>query len=83
VFELDDGLRARRAWGADRQMIFSDTIAVRLGEERLPHTFVNEGYVLTVELPDELLAGEHIVAVHFANMFKNSVINPRFAVSVE
>jgi len=83
VFELDDGLRARGAWGAERQMVFSDTIAVRLNGARLPHSFTNEGYVLTADLPDELTVGEHAVTVHFANMFKNSVINPHFVLTIE
>lgn len=83
VFELDDGLRSRKAWGHERQMVFSDTIAARLDGERVPCTFTNEGYRLEVELPAELTPGEHDVHVHFANMFKNSVLNPVFVIDVE
>lgn len=82
-FELDDGLRSRRAWGAERSMIMADSIAVRLGGERLPHEFTNEGYRLTVVLPEDLPAGEHQVSVQFENMFKNAVLNPNFTVVVE
>ncbi|HRX83482.1 MAG TPA: N-acetylmuramoyl-L-alanine amidase [Phycisphaerae bacterium] len=83
VFTLDDGLRARGSWGADRQMIVSDSIGVRLDGAPLPFTFRNEGYVLTAELPDDVAAGEHVVTVHFANLFKNAVLNPNFTLLVE
>jgi N-acetylmuramoyl-L-alanine amidase len=82
VFELDDGLRSRGAWGAERQMIFSDTIAVRLDGERLAHTYDDATSRLTAELPAGLPAGQHTVTVHFANMFKNSVLNPVFTLTV-
>ncbi len=78
VFELDDGLRGRRAWGSERQMILSDTIVVRIDGYRVPHEFTNEGYRLRVVLPPETTFGPHRVEVQFMNKNKNSVLNPHF-----
>ena len=84
VFELDDGLRARKSWGSDRQMILTDSITVHLDGQRVPHAFSDDGerYLLTVSLPDDLAPGEHAVDVQFQNMHKNSVLNPHFAIDV-
>ena len=84
VFELDDGLRARKSWGADRQMILTDSVAVHLDGQRVPHAFSDDGerYLLTVSLPDDLAPGEHHVEVQFQNMNKNSVLNPHFVITV-
>ncbi|MBU0618356.1 MAG: N-acetylmuramoyl-L-alanine amidase [Planctomycetes bacterium] len=84
VFELDDGLRARKSWGADRQMILTDSITVHLDGQRVPHAFSDDGerYLLTVALPDDLTPGEHAVEVQFQNMNKNSVLNPHFVIEV-
>ncbi len=84
VFELDDGLRARKSWGADRQMILTDSITVHLDGQRVPHAFSDDGerYLLTVSLPDDLAPGEHAVDVQFQNMNKSSVLNPHFAIDV-
>lgn len=83
VFALDDGLRSRGSWGHDRQMILSDSIAVRVDGLEAPYTFTNEGYRLEVELPADLGPGEHTVEVQFQNMYKNSVLNPHFVIEVE
>jgi N-acetylmuramoyl-L-alanine amidase len=82
VFELDDGLRARKAWGHDRQMILTDTVAARVDGQPVSHGFSDDGerYLLTVPLPDDLPSGEHHVEVHFENMNKNSVLNPHFTI---
>jgi len=82
VFELDDGLRARKAWGHERQMILTDTVAARLDGQPVPHGFSDDGerYLLTVSLPDDLAPGEHHVEVQFQNMNKNSVLNPHFTI---
>ncbi len=84
VFELDDGLRSRKAWGADRQMILTDSVTVHLDGQRVPHAFSDDGesYLLTVSLPDDLAPGEHAVDVQFQNMHKNSVLNPHFLIAV-
>ena len=57
VFELDDGLRGRKAWGSERQMILSDSIAVRVGGEDVPFTFSNEGYVVDGRVAGSAAAG--------------------------
>ena len=84
VFELDDGLRSRKSWGADRQMILTDSVAVHLDGQRVPHAFSDDGerYLLTVSLPDDLTPGEHAVEVQFQNMNKNSALNPHFVITV-
>ncbi len=84
TFELDDGLRARKAWGHERQMILTDTVAARIGGQPVPHGFSDDGerYLLTVSLPDDLAPGEHHVEVQFQNMNKNSILNPHFAITV-
>ena len=82
VFELDDGLRARKAWGCERQMIISTSIAVLVDGQPVPHEFSNEGYRLVAELPEGLSPGEHAVEVQFQNMNKNSVLDPHFVVEV-
>ncbi|MCP4591488.1 MAG: N-acetylmuramoyl-L-alanine amidase [bacterium] len=81
-FVLDDGLRARKSWGHDRQMILTDSIAVRIDGELVPHHFTNDGYRLTVETPAELSPGMHTVSVQFQNLYKNSVLNPDFVFEV-
>lgn len=82
IFELDDGLRSRKSWGAERQMILTDTIAVRIDGEFVPWDFQNEGYRLTVGVPVDIEPGLHQVEVQFQNMFKNSVLNPDFTIEV-
>ncbi|MBK9120040.1 MAG: N-acetylmuramoyl-L-alanine amidase [Phycisphaerales bacterium] len=83
VFELDDGLRSRRAWGHDRQMILSDTIVVRVAGQVVPHAFDNDGYTLEVPWPEGLPPGEYAVEVQFMNNNKNSVLDPHFQVTAE
>lgn len=84
VFELDDGLRSRKAWGYDRQMILTDSVAVHLDGQRVPYGFSDDGErcLLTVSLPDDPARGEHDVEVQFQNMNKNSVLNPHFLIEV-
>ncbi|MFH1747172.1 MAG: N-acetylmuramoyl-L-alanine amidase [Planctomycetota bacterium] len=78
--ELDDGLRARKSWGSERQMILTSSITIRIDGEHVPYTFINDGYILRVELPTPLQPGPHAVEVQFQNMFKNSVLNPHFVI---
>ncbi len=80
-FTLDDGLRDRRDWGADRQMILSDSIAVRVDGKPARFTFDAKTYRLRVDLPNGLAPGPHRVEVQYQNMFKNSVLNPHFTVT--
>ncbi len=84
AFELDDGLRCRKAWGHERNMIIANTIAVHVDGRALPHRFKDDGqrYLLTVDLPDDILSGDHSVELQFQNMNKNSVLNPLFKISV-
>ncbi len=76
VFELDDGLRNRKSWGAERPAILSSSIDVRLDGQPLDFTFRNEGHRLTVALPNDLSPGGHRVEIQFVNKHKNSVLDP-------
>ncbi len=80
VFELDDGLRSRKAWGHERQMILTDSLSVRLDGRALPFVFDDDGvrYTLRIALPDDLAAGRHELRLHFENMMKNSLLEPRY-----
>lgn len=80
TFVLDDGLRARKAWGHERPMILADSVVVRLNGERLPHEFTNDGYRVTAPLPPTLSPGAHRVEIQFQNMNKNSVLSPYFTI---
>lgn len=84
LFELDDGLRKRKAWGHERNMILEDTISVRIDGKRVSHQFEDTGdrYLLTVGLPIGLSSGKHAVELQFQNMNKNSVLNPYFSFEV-
>lgn len=83
VFALDDGLRGRKSWGSERQMILTDSITARMDGQLVPLSFENEGYRLTLEVPDDLAPGPHAVEVQFQNMNKNSVLNPHFTIEVQ
>ncbi len=83
TLQLDDGLRGRRAWGSERQMILSDSIAVRLEGELVDHVFTPGDYRLFVLLPGDLDPGEYRLDVQFMNKNKNSVLNPALTLRVE
>jgi N-acetylmuramoyl-L-alanine amidase len=79
VFELDDGLRSRGAWGAGRQMILTDSVAVRVNGELVHYAFSDDGKKYRLEVPlegMELNEGDNRVEVQFINKWKNSVLNP-------
>lgn len=76
VFQLDDGLRSRHAWGWERNMIFSDSIVVRIDGERAEHAFTPGDYRLFVPLRTPLATGSHEARVQFMNLYKNSVLEP-------
>ena len=83
VFQLDDGLRSRNAWGSDRSMILKDSIAVRIDGERVPHEFSADTYELNITIPDRIESGEHNATVQFENMFKHANTTPNFAITVD
>lgn len=78
VFALDDGLRARKSWGWERQMIMGDSITVRIDDEPAEWRFASESYRLEVPIPSDLPPGRHKVELQFQNMNKNSVLDPWF-----
>jgi N-acetylmuramoyl-L-alanine amidase len=83
TFQLDDGLRSRGAWGSDQQMILTSSLRVSLDDEPLVFDFSSGDYMLTANLPDDLMPGGHRVEVQFVNKFKNSVLNPYAWIDVE
>jgi hypothetical protein len=83
VFELDDGLRARKSWGWERQMILSDSIVVRIGERVVPHQFDPATNRLTAPAPAIGNGGQMRVRVEFQNVFKHSVLNPELTVPAQ
>lgn len=83
AFQLDDGLRGRRSWGHERQMILGDSIVVKLDGRRLAHAFSSADYRLLVELPAGLPPGRHRIEVQFQNKSKNAVLNPLFEIEVQ
>ncbi len=82
IFQLDDGLRGRKSWGSERQMVVSTSLAVRLDGEDIPFSFANEDYRLAALLPNDIEPGQHTIEIQFMNLFKNSVLNPRFTIEV-
>ncbi|HEY3245857.1 MAG TPA: N-acetylmuramoyl-L-alanine amidase [Phycisphaerae bacterium] len=82
-FILDDGLRGRKSWGSERQMILTSSLNVRWDDQPLAFEFANDGYRLSARLPDHVSPGAHRVSVQFQNLFKNSVINPTVDIRVE
>jgi N-acetylmuramoyl-L-alanine amidase len=84
VFELDDGLRRRKAWGWQRRMLLADSIVVRADGERVRHELLAGGDPdrVRIFLPDDLCEGTHVVEVNFQNQQKNSVLNPACAIEV-
>ena len=81
-FKLDDGLRSRKSWGSDQQMILTDSVAVRVDGQPVDFEFDGGKYELTAHLPETIEDGTHVVDVQFQNMHKNSVLNPRFEIVV-
>ncbi len=79
-FQLDDGLRGRKSWGSERQMILTSSLDVRFDGTPIEFVFSPQTYRLTLEVPLDLTDGEHQVTIQFQNMFKNSVITPATAV---
>ncbi|HEQ60572.1 MAG TPA: hypothetical protein ENN74_03080 [Firmicutes bacterium] len=72
VVELNDGLRDRGGWGADRNWIFMDSIRVRLdGREITDATYDPQAKAVRFKVPDKLPNGVHLVEVGFRNLSGN------------
>jgi N-acetylmuramoyl-L-alanine amidase len=83
VFELDDGLRRRKAWGWQRRMLLEDTIVARVNGKRVPHELLpGVSDRVRVSLPDDLCDGAAEVELTFQNQQKNSVLNPRCVIEI-
>jgi len=63
-------------------MVVSPSLAVRLDGEDIPFSFANEDYRLAALLPNDIEPGQHTIEIQFMNLFKNSVLNPRFTIEV-
>jgi N-acetylmuramoyl-L-alanine amidase len=77
---LNDGLPAW--WGSDRNRIIQSTVCVELDGKRVPFVFDAKSKRLATTLPSEISAGEHVLAIHHANMFENHNWPQRYAVEV-
>lgn len=66
---LDEGLP--RWWGSDRSRIVRSTIQLTLDGQVLPIKFDELTREVSARLPALAAGGEHVLAVHHANMFKN------------
>jgi N-acetylmuramoyl-L-alanine amidase len=77
---LNDGLPGW--WGKDMNRIVSSTVTVTLDGKRLPSSFDRKSRVLATTLPSDLEAGEHVLWVHHANLFKNHNWPQRYGISV-
>jgi N-acetylmuramoyl-L-alanine amidase len=82
VFELDDGLRARKSWGWERRMILKDSILVRVGDGRWPYVYDEQSNRLLVALPTSRRPGPLLLGIQFENLFKHSNIRPWHEIQV-
>lgn len=81
--QLEDGHRVRGGWGADRKLILSDTVAIRVNGDLVHYDFDAETRVVRFELTESQRGGSEVVLdIQFQNLMKNSVINPRHTLRV-
>ncbi len=72
VVELNDGLRDRGGWGADRNWIFTDSIRVRLDGREIPDaTYDRQAKQVRFQVPEKLANGIHQVELGFRNLSGN------------
>lgn len=72
VVELNDGLRDRGGWGADRNWIFMDSIRVRLDGREIPDaTYDPQAKAVRFKVPEKLSNGIHQIEVGFRNLSGN------------
>lgn len=83
VFDLDDGLRARKAWGWERQMILTDSIAVRVDDRKVDYLFDPATNRLTVPAIAAANNDVYQFRIEFQNAFKHSVLNPVITVAAQ
>lgn len=82
VFELDDGLRARKSWGWERNLILGGSIHVRAGDRDIGHVYEPKDQRLLAILPPTLPSGPTTLKVQFENVFKHSNTHPTFSVHI-
>ncbi len=80
VIELDDGLRSRRSWGWERNLILRGSIRVRAGDRDIGHVYEEKDQRLLTILPPTLPPGPVTLNVQFENLFKHS--NTRSTINV-
>lgn len=79
---LDDGLRRRGGWGADRFDIRSDEIAARIAGQSAAFRFDAKNSTLRIDVPRGVKAGARDLVVQFRNAYGQPAINPRIALTV-
>ncbi len=82
TFQLDDGLRSRRAWGWERNMIITDSVVAKVDDRVIDHVFTPGDYRMFAFLPGDLEPGEHLIEVQFVNKNKNSILDPFFKITI-
>jgi len=65
--KADTGFYSRKGWAADKPWIFSDSVIVKLDGKKIPSSFDSTTGIITTEVKEPLLAGEHIVIGGFRN----------------
>lgn len=82
VTTLDDGLPGW--WGSDRQRVLSSTIMVDWDGRRLDHAYDPGTKTLVASGSNIALGeGEHVLSIHFANLYKHHNWPQRYLVSVD
>ena len=76
VFLLDDGVKGRGGWGADRLRILESSLSVSVGGERAPFRFERKEGRLTVDLPSGTAPVD--LRLHFQNLYKHSNYPSRY-----
>jgi N-acetylmuramoyl-L-alanine amidase len=76
---LDEGLP--QWWGSDRSRILKSTVQVTLDGKVLPIEYDELSRDVTATLPASVRQGEHVVAVHHANLLKNHNWPQRYQLS--
>ncbi len=65
--EVNTGFKGRKGWAAEKPYVFSDSVVTILDNKKIPSSFDSKTGIITAEVQEPLLAGEHIVIGGFRN----------------
>ena len=77
---LNDGLPSW--WGSNFNRIVTSTVTVTLDDKRIAFNYDKASKRITATLPPDVTAGDHVLWIHHANMFKNHNWPQRYTVQV-